>query len=227
MDMFPVWLSLRVALTATALTLVIGIPVALLLARRRFPGKNVLEAAVVLPLVLPPTVLGYYLLLVIGSRGPVGRALAALGLELAFTWGAAVLAACVGSIALVIKSAQAGFEGGDRQLEQAARTPGRSEWSGLWSVTLPLAWRAVLAGGVLAFCRALGEFGITLMVAGNIPGRTQTLPLAIYDRGSVHPLAGAHAPAVVGGVPHGALHVCLSRLGRLLYSDAEGERLRG
>src|SRR5256886_6110020 len=91
MDLFPLWLSLRVALTATALTLVIGIPVALLLARRRFPGKNVLEAAVVLPLVLPPTVLGYYLLLVIGSRGPVGRALAALGLELAFTWGAAVL----------------------------------------------------------------------------------------------------------------------------------------
>src|SRR5947209_18193779 len=122
MDLFPLWLSLRVALTATALTLVIGIPVALLLARRRFPGKNVLEAAVVLPLVLPPTVLGYYLLLVIGSRGPVGRALAALGLELAFTWGAAVLAACVGSIALVIKSAQAGFEGVDRQLEQAART---------------------------------------------------------------------------------------------------------
>src|SRR5207249_721128 len=175
MDLFPVWLSLRVALTATALTLLIGIPVALLLARRRFPGRNVLEAAVVLPLVLPPTVLGYYLLLVIGNRGPVGRALAALGVELAFTWGAAVLAACVGSIALVIKSAQAGFESVDRQLEQAARTLGRSEWSVFWSVTLPLAWRSVLAGGVLAFCRALGEFGITLMVAGNIPGRTLTL----------------------------------------------------
>src|SRR5438477_226453 len=189
MDMFPLWLSLRVALTATALTLVIGIPVALLLARRRFPGKNVLEAAVVLPLVLPPTVLGYYLLLVIGSRGPVGRALAALGLELAFTWGAAVLAACVGSIALVIKSAQAGFEGVDRQLEQAARTLGRSEWSVFWSVTLPLAWRAVLAGGVLAFCRALGEFGITLMVAGNIPGRTQTLPLQCLA-GLIRPDAG-------------------------------------
>src|SRR5439155_1276357 len=181
MDLFPLWLSLRVALTATALTLVIGIPVALLLARRRFPGKNVLEAAVVLPLVLPPTVLGYYLLLVIGSRGPVGRALAALGLELAFTWGAAVLAACVGSIALVIKSAQAGFEGVDRQLEQAARTLGRSEWSVFWSVTLPLAWRAVLAGGVLAFCRALGEFGITLMVAGNIPGRIVVGDRVFFD----------------------------------------------
>ena len=217
MDMFPVWLSLRVALTATALTLVIGIPVALLLARRRFPGKNVLEAAVVLPLVLPPTVLGYYLLLVIGSRGPVGRALAALGLELAFTWGAAVLAACVGSIALVIKSAQAGFEGVDRQLEQAARTLGRSEWSVFWSVTLPLAWRAVLAGGVLAFCRALGEFGITLMVAGNIPGRTQTLPLAIYDRVQAAQMDEANALALIAVAVVVVLLFGLSRLARLRF----------
>src|SRR6058998_1045018 len=118
MDWFPVWLSLRVALTATALTLLAGVPTALLLARKRFPGRNVLEAMVVLPLVLPPTVLGYYLLVVIGSRGLVGQALAAVGVEFAFTWGAAVLAACVGSIALVIKSAQAGFETVDRQLEQ-------------------------------------------------------------------------------------------------------------
>src|SRR5437870_11664675 len=124
MDIFPLWLSLRVALTATALTLVTGIPVALLLARRRFPGRNVLEAAVVLPLVLPPTVLGYYLLLVIGSRGPVGRALATIGVELASTWGAAVLAACVGSIALRTKSAQAGFESVAHPPHQAARTLG-------------------------------------------------------------------------------------------------------
>ena len=109
MDLFPVWLSLRVSLTATALTLVAGVPLAWLLARRRFPGRNLLEAAVVLPLVLPPTVLGYYLLLAVGRRGPVGQALASVGLELAFTWGAAVLAAAVGSIALVVKSAQAGF----------------------------------------------------------------------------------------------------------------------
>src|SRR2546429_5468881 len=121
MDIFPLWLSLRVALTATALTLVIGIPLALLLARRRFPGKNVLEAAVVLPLVLPPTVLGYYLLLVIGSRGPVGRALGALGLELAFTLGAARLAACVGSVAPGAKPAQGGFAGGRREARRARR----------------------------------------------------------------------------------------------------------
>ncbi|HAM54973.1 MAG TPA: molybdate ABC transporter permease subunit, partial [Candidatus Rokubacteria bacterium] len=197
MDLFPLWLSLRVALSATALTLVVGIPVALLLARARFAGRGLLEAVVVLPLVLPPTVLGYYLLVVIGSRGPLGRALAAVGLELAFTWWAAVLAASIGSVALLIKSAQAGFETVDRQLEQAARTLGRSEWSVFWSVTLPLAWRAVLAGAVLAFCRALGEFGITLMVAGNIPGRTQTLPLAIYDRVQAAQMNEANALALI------------------------------
>src|SRR2546428_4229588 len=138
MDWFPVWLSLRVALTATALTLLAGVPTALLLARKRFPGRNVLEAMVVLPLVLPPTVLGYYLLVVIGSRGPVGRALAAVGVEFAFTWGAAVLAACVGSIALVIKSAQAGFETVGRQVGPGPPPLGASEGAGFWGVTLPL-----------------------------------------------------------------------------------------
>ena len=217
MDLFPVGLSLRVALIATALTLLLGIPVALLLARRRFPGRNLLEAVVVLPLVLPPTVLGYYLLLLIGRRGPVGEALAAVGLELAFTWRAAVLAAAVGSIALVIKSAQAGFESVDHQLEQAARTLGRSEWSVFWSVTLPLAWRAVLAGAVLAFCRALGEFGITLMVAGNIPGRTQTLPLAIYDRVQAYQMDEANALALIALGVVVVLVFGLSRLARLRY----------
>lgn len=217
MDLFPVALSFRVALIATALTLLLGIPVALLLARRRFPGRNLLEAVVVLPLVLPPTVLGYYLLLLIGRRGPVGAALAAAGLELAFTWRAAVLAAAVGSIALVIKSAQAGFESVDHQLEQAARTLGRSEWSVFWSVTLPLAWRAVLAGAVLAFCRALGEFGITLMVAGNIPGRTQTLPLAIYDRVQAYQMDEANALALIALGVVVVLVFGLSRLARLRY----------
>ena len=217
MDLFPVALSLRVALIATALTLLLGIPVALLLARRRFPGRNLPAAVVVLPLVLPPTVLGYYLLLLIGRRGPVGAALAAVGLELAFTWRAAVLAAAVGSIALVIKSAQAGFESVDHQLEQAARTLGRSEWSVFWSVTLPLAWRAVLAGAVLAFCRALGEFGITLMVAGNIPGRTQTLPLAIYDRVQAYQMDEANALALIALGVVVVLVFGLSRLARLRY----------
>jgi molybdate transport system permease protein len=212
LDLFPIGLSLGVASLATALTLVVGVPLAWVLARTRFPGRGVVEGLVVLPLVLPPTVLGYYLLLVIGRRGPVGAALAAIGIEIAFTWKAAVLAACVGSIALLVKAAQAGFETVDVQLEQAARTLGRSGWSVFWSVTLPLAWRSVLAGGVLAFCRALGEFGITLMVAGSIPGRTQTLPLAIYDRVQANQMSEANALALVAV---GLVAVLVFGLGRL------------
>ncbi|MBI3454661.1 MAG: molybdate ABC transporter permease subunit [Candidatus Rokubacteria bacterium] len=216
-DPFPIWLSLQVSLTATALTLLVGIPIAWLLARTRFPGRDALGALVIFPLVLPPTVLGYYLLLVIGSRGPIGRGLSALGIELAFTWRAAVLAACVGSIALLIKSAQAGFETVDQRLEQAARTLGRSEWSIFWSVTLPLAWRSVLAGTILAFCRAVGEFGITLMVAGSIPGRTQTLPLAIYDYVQANQMGEANALALISlGLVVG-LVLGLSRLARLRF----------
>jgi len=206
-----------VSAVATAVTLLIGLPLAWLLSHRRFPGRDVLEAVVVLPLILPPTVLGYYLLLLIGRQGPVGAALAAAGIEIAFTWRAAVVAAAVGSIALLIKAAQAGFEGVDRRLEQAARTLGRSEWSIFWSVTLPLAWRAVLAGTVLAFCRAMGEFGITLMVAGSIPGRTQTLPLAIYDRVQANQMADANALALIAVGVVVVLVFGVSRLARLRY----------
>jgi len=206
-----------VSVAATAVTLLIGLPLAWLLSHRRFPGRDLLEALVVLPLILPPTVLGYYLLLLIGRQGPIGAALAAAGIELAFTWRAAVVAAAVGSIALVIKAAQAGFESVDRRLEQAARTLGRSEWSIFWSVTLPLAWRAVLAGTVLAFCRAMGEFGITLMVAGSIPGRTQTLPLAIYDRVQANQMTEANALALIAIGVVVVLVFGVSRLARLRY----------
>ncbi len=216
-ELFPVWLSLRVALLATCLTLAGGLPLAWLLARRRFAGRDLVEAAVVLPLVLPPTVLGYYLLLLIASQGPVGRALGALGIELAFTWRAAVLAACVGSVALLVKAAQAGFEAVDARLEQAARTLGRSEWGIFWSITLPLAWRSVVAGTVLAFCRALGDFGITLMVAGNIPGLTQTLPLAIYDHVQSNRMAEANALALLAVAGVTALLMGLGRLARLRF----------
>ncbi len=215
MDLSPLWLSLRVAGAATGLTLLAGIPVAWLLARKRFWGRDALEASVLVPLVLPPTVLGYYLLLVIGARGPLGRALGALGLELAFTWRAAVLAACIGSIALLIKAAQAGFETVDPRLEQAARTLGRSEWRIFWEVTLPLAWRSVVAGAILAFCRAMGEFGITLMVAGSIPGRTQTLPLAIYDRVQANAMAEANVLALIAVGIVVVLLFGLPRLARL------------
>jgi len=217
MELFPVRLSLQVSVIATATTLLVGVPIAWVLARRHFPGRQVLETLVVLPLILPPTVLGYYLLLLIGRRGPVGAALAAAGIELAFTWRAAVLAAAVGSIALVIKASQAGFEGVDQRLEQAARTLGRSELSIFWSVTLPLAWRAVLAGGVLAFCRAMGEFGITLMVAGSIPGRTQTLPLAIYDRVQANQMDEANAFALISVAVVALLVFGVSRFARLRY----------
>ena len=217
MDVFPVLLSFQVSLVATLLTLLLGLPVAWVLARRRFPGHDLVEAAVVLPLVLPPTVLGYYLLVVIGARGPVGRLLGGLGIELAFTWRAAVLAACVGSITLLVKAAQAGFEAVDRRLEQAARTLGRAEWNIFWSVTLPLSWRAVFAGTVLAFCRALGDFGITLMVAGSIPGLTQTMPLAIYDYVQANQMREANLLSLVAVATALLFLLGLGRLARLRF----------
>ena len=217
MDFFPVWLSLRVSLVATGLTILLGIPLAWFLARRRHVGKEMMAALVVSPLVLPPTVLGYYLLVLIGNRGPLGRLLGRLGVELAFTWRAAVLAACVGSLPLLIRAAQAGFESVDERLEQAARTLGRSEPSVVWSVSLPLAWRSVVAGVVLAFCRAFGDFGITMMVAGNIPGRTQTLPLAIYDHVQANAMREANVLALLAVVAVIVLLVGVGRLVRVRY----------
>jgi len=212
MDLFPMVLSLRVSALATLLAFLVGVPLAWLLARRRFRGRDVLEAAVVLPMILPPTVLGYYLLVVLGSQGPIGRALAVVGIDLVFTWKAAVIAACLGAIPLLIKAAQAGFESVDRTLEHAARTLGRSEWSIFWSVTAPLAWRSLLAGGILTYCRALGDFGITLMVAGSIPGKTQTIPLAIYDHVQANELSAANGLALLAV---GFVLVLLLGVGRL------------
>ena len=217
LDLFPLWLSVRVSVAATLLTLAVGVPLAWLLARRTFTGRDVLASVVVAPLVLPPTVLGYYLLVLIGSQGPVGRLLEAAGIEIAFTWKAAVLAGCVGSAPLLIKAAQAGFEGVDARLEQAARTLGRSEWNVFWSITLPLAWRSLMAGGILAFCRAFGDFGITLMIAGSIPGRTQTLPLAIYDHVQANQMAEANALSLLSLGAVVLLLAGLARLVRLRY----------
>lgn len=181
-DLAPLWLSLRVAGVATIFVAVGGLPIAWLLARRSFPGRSLLSAATTLPLVLPPTVLGYYLLLLLGRQGPVGGFLESrFGFTLVFTWFAAVIASSVVSLPLLVRAGQAAFEGVDRDLENAARTLGRSEASVFLTVTLPLAWRGILAGLVLAFARAMGEFGATLMVAGNVPGSTQTMPVAIYD----------------------------------------------
>jgi molybdate transport system permease protein len=175
-------LTLKVAGWATAINLVLGVGVGYALSRWRFPGRDVLDALFTLPMVMPPTVLGYYLLVVIGSQGVVGAwLLQNLGIRLIFTWQAAVIAATIVAFPLVFKAARAAFENVDPQWEDAARTLGLSEWSIFLRVSLPLAWRGILAGLLLAFARALGEFGATLMVAGSIAGQTQTLSIAVYE----------------------------------------------
>lgn len=214
MDSFPILLSLRVATLSTLLAGLAGVGLAWLLTRKRLPGRPLLESVVLLPLVLPPTVVGFYLLLLLGESGPLGAALEAAGLQIIFTWRAAVLAATVASLPLVVKVVQAAFEAIDPRLEAAAKTL-RPAPSVFLSLTLPLAWRGILAGLVLAFARGMGEFGITLMLAGSIPGRTQTLPLAIYDAVQANDLAQANALALttVGIVT--VLLLVLSRLPRV------------
>jgi molybdate transport system permease protein len=175
-------LTLKVAGWATAINLVLGVAVGFALARARFPGRDVLDAVLTLPMVMPPTVLGYYLLVLLGSQGPIGAwLLQTFGVRLIFTWQAAVIAASVVAFPLVFKAARAAFETVEPQLEDAARTLGLSEAAVFFRVTLPLAWRGILAGVLLAFARALGEFGATLMVAGSIAGKTQTLSIAVYE----------------------------------------------
>jgi molybdate transport system permease protein len=174
-------LSLQVAVVATVLNALVGIPLAYVLARRRFPGRALIDVLVTLPLVLPPTVTGYYLIVLLGRRGWLGGPLyAATGWSIAFTWHAAVVAAAVMALPLLVRTARAAIESVDPDLEKAAFTLGRSRWRTALEVTLPLARNGVVAGLVLAFARALGEFGATLMLAGNIPGKTTTVPLAIY-----------------------------------------------
>jgi molybdate transport system permease protein len=198
-DWFPLWLSLRVAALATAAGLTIGLWLAYVLANREFRGKELLDAAITLPLVLPPTVLGYYLLVLVGRASPLGKLYETVfGGPLVFTWQAAVVAALVHSAPLLVKSARAALESVDPSYEKAARNLGASEWRIFWRVTLPLARRSILAAAVLAFARSLGDFGVTIMLAGNIPGRTQTVAVAIYDavEGGKGTVAGALAVAI-------------------------------
>ncbi|MEG6503700.1 MULTISPECIES: molybdate ABC transporter permease subunit [unclassified Desulfovibrio] len=177
----PLELSLRVAGTATLVSFVAATLMAWLLARKKGPMPALLDALCTLPLVLPPTVLGYYLILLVGRRGLMGHWLAEMGITLIFSWKGAVVAATVVVFPLIYKSARAALEQVDSHLEDAARTLGASEWRVFVSVSLPLAWKGIFAGLMLAFARGMGEFGATLMIAGNIPGKTQTLALAIYD----------------------------------------------
>ncbi len=183
MDWFPLVLSLRVATLATLITTVLGVSGAYVLARLRFPGRGLLEAVASLPIVLPPTVLGYYLLVALGRSSPIGRAWEAVtGSPLVFTWQAAVIAAAVASLPYSLRAATAAIAAVDRSYEEAARVSGLHGVRLATTVTLPLAGRGIVAGISLAFARALGDFGTTIMVAGNIPGRTQTMPIAVYDR---------------------------------------------
>ncbi|MEN6440676.1 MAG: molybdate ABC transporter permease subunit [Syntrophobacter sp.] len=178
----PLLLTLKVAAVATLAAFLLGVLLAFLLARGRFRGREMLDSFLTLPLVLPPTVLGYYLIVLVGRKGLIGRWLYDyFGITLMFTWQGAALAAAIVSFPLVLKSARTAFENVDKNLEKAARTLGLSEPGVFFRVSFPLAWRGILAGTMLAFARAMGEFGATLMVAGNLPGKTQTLSLAVYD----------------------------------------------
>ena len=176
-----VFFTLRIAALGTLLILPIGVAVAFALARYRGPGKSAIETLLSLPLVLPPTAVGIVLLDLLARRSWLGSALAALGIEIVFTWKAVLLATMVMAFPLLVRSARTAFEEVDPRLVGIARTLGCGPFRAFFRVILPLAWRGVLAGAVLAFARALGEFGATVMVAGNIPGRTRTLALAIFN----------------------------------------------
>jgi molybdate transport system permease protein len=178
----PLMLTLKVALFATVFAFLAGVSFAYIMVHTKIWGRDLIDAIVTLPLVLPPTVLGYYLLVIFGRNGWLGQWLQELfGVSLIFTWQGAVVASAIVSLPLIFKSAKASFESIDATLENAARTLGHSEVSIFLKVSFPLAWRGIMAGVMLAFARAMGEFGATLMIAGNLPGKTQTLSVAVYQ----------------------------------------------
>jgi molybdate transport system permease protein len=180
MDWSPLWISLATSLTATAITLIAGLAAAAWRERRTGPMTALVDGIFLLPLVLPPTVVGFLLLLLLGRNGPLGKLLLRLGATVVFSWPATVIAAAVVAFPLMYLTARAALEQVDPHYLQAARTLGASEWRVFREVALPLAWPGVLAGTILSFARALGEFGATLLLAGNIPGKTETIPIAIY-----------------------------------------------
>ena len=175
------WLSIYTALSATILILPFSIAAAWLLARKKFTGKSFMEATIQLPLILPPVVTGYFLLFVLGPKGIIGRYFEAIEVQIAFTWFAAVLAAAVVSLPLVVRTVRVAISSVDSRLEETARTLGASEWYIFRTITLPLSYRGIIAGSILAFARSLGEFGATIVFAGNIPNQSQTIPLAIFQ----------------------------------------------
>ena len=176
-----VWFTVRIAALSTLVILPFGIAIAWLIARYDWPGKTVIETAVMLPLFVPPVATGLLLLMLFGRNGPLGSLLNRFGLEIIFTWRAVTVACAVMSFPLLVRTAQTAFEEVNRRLEEIARTLGASEWRVLRTITLPLASRGIVAGAVLAFARAMGEFGATAVVAGIIPGKTMTISLSIYQ----------------------------------------------
>jgi molybdate transport system permease protein len=183
-DITAIWLSLKVALTATAIALPFGFATAWLLVFKPFRGKVFLEVLINLPLTLPPVVIGYFLLLLLGKNGWLGKLLATSGISVIFTWKAAVIASAAVGFPLLVRSIRLGMESIDQQLIEASRSLGASWYDSLITIVLPLSLRGILAGSSLMFARSLGEFGATIIVAGNIPGITQTIPLAIYEYAS-------------------------------------------
>ncbi|WP_458414339.1 molybdate ABC transporter permease subunit [Schinkia sp. CFF1] len=181
MNYSPLLLSLKISSISTVFVFIIGIAVSRFLSRRDFFGKGVIESILLLPLVLPPTVVGFGLLMLFGKNGPIGRLLLDwFDLQIVFTWIGAVIAAIVVSFPLMYQSARAAFQQYDCNLENAALTMGASNWRVFWTISFPLAWPGLLSGLVLSFARGLGEFGATLMIAGYIPNKTDTIPMAIY-----------------------------------------------
>lgn len=179
-DLSPAWISLKVTLTATMIIFFLGLFAAWQMSRYEGKAKGLLDSLLTLPLVLPPTVAGFGILLLIGRRGPIGQFFESFDITIVFSWYAAVIAAVVVAFPLMYKTARGAFEQIDQNLLNAARTLGASEWQVFWRVSVPLAWPGIAAATALSFARALGEFGATLMVAGSIPGKTQTIPIAIY-----------------------------------------------
>lgn len=218
--MSPLALSLWVSAWAGLMALVLGTLVAWVLVKIPFKGKWLAEGLVMAPLVLPPTLLGYYLLVLLGQRGlgPLTEQL--FGFRFVFSVSGAIVAATVAALPLVIQTLQVSIAEINREIEEAARVDGCTEWSLFWRITLPMIWRGLLAGGVLGFLRAMGDFGATLMVAGNIPGRTQTMAMAIYDRVQANDTAGANQLAVIlTAIGFGLLFLVL-RLRQRVGADA-------
>ena len=215
-----IWLSVKVAVVAALASLPLAVAVAWLLARKRFPGKALLDALVHLPLVLPPVVMGYALLVMFGNQGPLGRWLHdTLGITLAFRWTGAALACAVMGFPLMVRAIRLSIENVDRKLEQAAATLGAAPWRVFLTVTLPLAWPGLVAGAALAFAKALGEFGATITFVSAIPGETQTLSAAIYGLMQV--------PGGESGIWRLAVVSLLISLGALLLSEWLVRRQRG